>query len=1275
MKGVKGANRSEPRPLEMNSQILEINKEGYMQLYAGCTDSTRIEKLPNLYQDIILEVVNALTENNCLRLDQAIQHLNNNTKDIVICEAYCHICSQGNTISAKMRNHIHSILVPLRFYNVTGAEVAANTDRKLTIEYLNTLLQELQKEDSSDLKNYLVNNILFFANSFKFDSKEHKIELPWNAFLFYIHQYNDYYMNAHNENHVYQVTVIKKTQFIDYVKCFNKGLEMFLKNYNDIEKFKKYAAQIKEPIDKTYWELRDLHTLQRLHDLFEPRHEANYYGLLRILQMCGECVKGSEQTPNMSENLLKLMDNILPLKSIRSIRDMACHLTTIPGDKEDYSKLSRLINNIFIKIGDVLVFKRFEQAFKIKESILSTPDLISMPHTLNFEFSSFEPAIGTLDESSVRNNQLRENQVNRLLARFEFNNKLRKEYNYNLLEMSSANWKEAEEKLVSECKEQGTPKEKAKRKEANGKKFEEDLEINYEKSLKILKIEVEKKSDLGVEFVLIIILKILDEDLKRLNQNRNWFLNKYPTLTGRQLRNHLAHGDPLADILQLDRRTVVYDTANMLIEEIDDKNKRIQRKCEKIMPPMSLLELIARHNSPLTILKLKNKINDHIQSGCIEELKKLLTKAKMEQYEWSDDITVLNLAAGNSLDNVEVFDLVFVEVNDKFSSRQFRDEFGNNMLHAAAEKGNVQIVSHILKSKKLCRKLYANIANSNGDTPFHAAAIAKQLGTFKVLCNSWFSKHLYYCNHSGHTAIHSAIVYDCIDIVDMFLQWNYDKSIDEILGENNHTYLHLASAHNKRELVRYLVEYGSDGNARDKKLQTPLSLCLQFSNSPLSTMLGQYMNSVSEDNPMHDVITSKLGTLEEAYNIAPYFLWTTANDERTPISLAITDNNLEFMEEMFHQVLLDYSEKPYIFKAVIANMCDRNWKYLESYVRSLLNLILNNVMDKDNDKLMCFWGFILLGEVLNSIDDFYIPIETIIRIMLEKINLFGCDDRIIACFYSVFAWCETLNESEFLELSHMLCNNLSVYCYINHFNTLDLLCLLTRNATDQQRTELGSMDLIRVLVNIENADKKEKELIIEIMYYFTLDHEQNKLQFLEDDGLRFAIEDFDNAISDWHKTKVAELLCTTVMSVHFSKEINSILFNAITFADIENMFRNTNQELKWVTCGILLKIYSFKKNLFKNERIRSMFMDNMKKKYFMDFCTIPVLDSSDWLLNLLLDDSFECQYWAAWTIRNYTRRDTTKMYKLVTEALPNISKRNSEIDELLAVAIADVYFT
>lgn len=101
--------------------------------------------------------------------------------------------------------------------------------------------------------------------------------------------------------------------------------------------------------------------------------------------------------------------------------------------------------------------------------------------------------------------------------------------------------------------------------------------------------------------------------------------------------------------------------------------------------------------------------------------------------------------------------------------------------------------------------------------------------------------------------------------------------------------------------------------------------------------------------------------------------------------------------------------------------------------------------------------------------------------MLEKINLFGCDDRIIACFYSVFAWCETLNESvgdskyfsstymfsfcvlqEFLELSHMLCNNLSVYCYINHFNTLDLLCLLTRNATDQQRTELGSMDLIRV---------------------------------------------------------------------------------------------------------------------------------------------------------------------------------------------------------------------
>lgn len=32
MKGVKGANRSEPRPLEMNSQILEINKEVFAYL-------------------------------------------------------------------------------------------------------------------------------------------------------------------------------------------------------------------------------------------------------------------------------------------------------------------------------------------------------------------------------------------------------------------------------------------------------------------------------------------------------------------------------------------------------------------------------------------------------------------------------------------------------------------------------------------------------------------------------------------------------------------------------------------------------------------------------------------------------------------------------------------------------------------------------------------------------------------------------------------------------------------------------------------------------------------------------------------------------------------------------------------------------------------------------------------------------------------------------------------------------------------------------------------
>ncbi|XP_065168111.1 uncharacterized protein [Atheta coriaria] len=1037
---------------------LSLTDEGFIA--SSSTDIKTVEKIQNTYTCTILQVADAMRQNDLLKLLEKVEVLDNETKDYVISEALNYMHMHGRTLSKQMHNKIRCILMQSRFYRIYDPKKDSNTynDNIQQLEFIHSCFEGLLKMNSPSFMDNYIKQIIFYGTELQF-GKDWAKDLPWNMFAFYIQQYAGF-VRTSNHKHLYQVGIITENKFQTMVENFKKIFEMTLPNNSIVyEHFQKENTKMAEEMKTYYYELKDLHSLEKLYKTVVCSDTTHYYGYLRKLQACGEYLKSTDQTPNISGELKELLTKCLPMKDMKTFRDKVCHLKSIPVEIQDAEKLndlSNLIAKIAKQIKLTYKFIQLETAVKIKKLILQSPESIPMPHAIKHELSSFRSAFGTLHESPDRNIQLRKDNVNRLFALMEFHYNVEGGYNYNLLKVSDEQIEAEKQKLLSEWPiDQSDDKTLPNLIEtvSNPPLFSDDADEHYRACLEILKTEVERKNDLGVELLLMLILKIADE-LRNFNLNRKWYTELCATLTVRSLRNDLAHGDLYVDLLEIDRKSTIYDIANILIGELENETARKQKECGKVTQTIPMPELRTNTNSELALIKIKEDLGYQIQKGCITEVQRLVNKMKTEDIEWRNllETTALNLAAGNDLDNVELFELVFDEIGDH--QKWFRDDLGDTMLHVAAEKGNVRILSNILKTKASFYTKHVHVINYNGDTPFHKAAIANQPRTFEILCNSWFSKHIQLFNENAQGAIHCAIVFDHIDVIEVFVKWNYHQPLDSVRAVRNQTCLHLACDYNHKNLIRYFIERESDANTIDKDIDTPLLLGKQFSNAPDVLMIEKYMNPIMEDNKMHSAVKCNAPSkFEEIYSIAPFLIWTTDIEGKTPVDNAILGNNREMLELIFHHVLLDYSEKPYIYKKVISIMCDSELKCLDGpCVRLILNFVLNTLTEKFNDKLACFWGFTLLGQMVKVFEDIYILKTTIIRIMLEKISLFENDDRIIKCVHDVFTWCMFLSDEAYIGLSNILVNYLSKDNFINHYNTLDLISWLVKIGTYEQKS-------------------------------------------------------------------------------------------------------------------------------------------------------------------------------------------------------------------------------
>ncbi|CAM8985110.1 unnamed protein product [Rhodiola kirilowii] len=211
----------------------------------------------------------------------------------------------------------------------------------------------------------------------------------------------------------------------------------------------------------------------------------------------------------------------------------------------------------------------------------------------------------------------------------------------------------------------------------------------------------------------------------------------------------------------------------------------------------------------------------------------------------------------------------------------YRDVRGSTILHAAASKGQVEVVKYLTKTFDIC-----HIADNQGNTALHIAAYQGQLAVVESLIVASPSS-IWLKNNSGETYLHVSVsgfqthAFRRMDRQVEFLKQLVQDEIfklEEIINEKNNegrTVLHTAIIGNiHTDLVQLLMSVRYiDVNARDLNLMTPLDHLKRRPRSASFDILSNKLVSAGgkfscQDHIARQAIASRL-RMDGTYSSSP----------------------------------------------------------------------------------------------------------------------------------------------------------------------------------------------------------------------------------------------------------------------------------------------------------------------------------------------------------------------------------------------------------------------
>lgn len=752
----------------------------------------------------ICKVINAFHKHN----KNAFQEMVNQMDDDLLSLSGKYLRDNNSPIESDMENIFHHTLLRMRFYTTcTSVENAITSKDKIKekeeqkkmeeekiLEYLQKHLTSISTWEGSttSMLLYHVKQATFFAYQVKFFSNYKK--LPWNKLVFYMQQYYKYFTSP-DKIHLLQIGYISIKNLKTCVDLFKNSIEN-LKNKIPISKKKPSSkkpnglqsnldtkADAENPINDLYNNIRDIYVLEKMEMILEGITLKSIHSNLRQLQVLGENIKSTELSPNISQTLLGYLDEYFTkdcIQGLKKLRNTISHLSRLPQLSDEVTmEIKLLLCEISFVFHSIIPNYRSILANKIKNV-----------NTIDVELPCCYTLLNTANLSSA----------------------LAKDLNFTSYPFKAKPPIERIDRIQVELDKTDT--------------------IEYSYCLEMLEhiLKCTPVDQRELEIVLLIMLKNLDEEQHILNQNNEWFLDKYPILTGKQLRNHLAHGDPIVELLGIDTKMAVNDTARLLTENNEQKDQRIQKITESL--PINDLHIL--DTPELNRLSKMANLFESILNGTLEKVQTVLDTIDEEWIEWRNpsNFNMLQLAAQNRNDDLELFEFIYNNTHDLFlvlDDRQY------TIAQLGESVGNVRIVKRIYEIV-ICYFLAEacnlpinmaatfsdyNISNVKDIVQFLASR--KKRYIMEMEWNFWTCLSIY------------GICCDDDSYLQKITQLLYYKTFKDI-DETSPT-CHTACIFGATNVVQYLINTGYNLNLATNKNETALAMAIEYKRNDIKLLL------------------------------------------------------------------------------------------------------------------------------------------------------------------------------------------------------------------------------------------------------------------------------------------------------------------------------------------------------------------------------------------------------------------------------------------------------
>ncbi|XP_065172517.1 uncharacterized protein [Atheta coriaria] len=740
---------------------------------------------------------------------------------------------------------------------------------------------------------YHIKQVVLMANEVRYLFRSETKKLPWIKLIFYCVQYIKYFYATGNRNTL--ASLMSNDKLINYIKLWKIGLE----NMHDKEKWQdKKIQDMLQDFEDTYDSIRDIYTIDKMKKFSTIR--TSFLNNLRILQVFGDCLKSTSQTPNISLRLKKYFKSHLgtDYENLIMLRDTISHLTGIPQcnqyDIKQVAKLTHTMESTLRKISDS-IFNEFDSDYD------SDSD--------NYIYDSQKDLIKTINQ--------------------EINDAPKLSY-YDCL-----------------------------------KQLEDALNHNKEQG--------------EIEMLLMIILNNLNQEQGRLNANREWFMEKYPTLTGQQLRNHLAHGDPIVELMDVDIKMAARHTAIMLIKELkmnDKNNKKIEKVTKR--PAIEVMRKIDYQQ--ITHLEKEKKLFQIIIEGDLEKFKDYLQNISSEWVNWQDlrKRNALHYAAANKKDNLELFQFVLEES----SSYMKQIKTDSSLLFQASN--NFKIAKRIVELH-ICALLENDRTylqqNDNNDI---LELCKKLMKTEKI--------------HSFWNVCYYQISCDNIENLKLLLDSIYYLSLKDLdytvsgTGTMNFRMYRIASFYHAKEVLNYLINIGyaiNYPNINHQEIHT-------YSNTEKYNELREIIKSgqvfkvkehkeIDVMNSLHFAVQSRNSEIvKQVYQCLPVLLFKKNNEDKTPLDVAVNENRVKEFNVLIEQAINNSSNQLQMFKTLaneIINLRESNiFRDNKGVAENVLSNTIYAMKMNPEEKSVQYWAIKLAQSMLG----YYESNEHLLNIWKQK---------------------------------------------------------------------------------------------------------------------------------------------------------------------------------------------------------------------------------------------------------------------------------------------------